>query len=185
MSNINSKKLTLEQITKKYLSNGADDGRFGRSFEVEFRKKLTGAVERVHPLGVADVLVKSGVTIECKTGCGWLVNAEFETAEDAMKYFENSYKPMIKASHVAYLPKWTGSNTEDAIILTQRKFLKILEAHNLIRSKKSTQGLYGISIQSYIPTPTFKASQAVYDNIVESLKTKGETIEEFANRVLA
>lgn len=174
--------LTKEGIITKYISNTADDGRFGRSFEVDFREILTGAVERCHPLGVADVAVKRGVTVETKTGCGWLVNPEFDNAEDAWNYFENAYKPMIKASHVAYLPKWNGENTRDAIILTQAKFLNILEKNKLVRAK-SNKGYFGIAIQSYIPTPTFKASVSRYESFLNDLADNGEIIEEFAERM--
>ena len=174
--------LTKEGIITKYISNTADDGRFGRSFEVDFREILTGAIERCHPLGVADVSVKRGVTVETKTGCGWLVNPTFDTPEEAWHFFENTYKPMLKASHVAYLPKWTGENTRDCIILTQKKFLAVLERNKLIRAK-GNKGYFGICIQSYIPTPTFKASVSRYESFLEDLSNTGEIIEEFAERM--
>ena len=171
-----------EEIIANYVKNTSDDGRFGRSFEVDFREILTGVSHRMHPLGIADITVKRGVTVECKSGCGWLVSPEFDSAEEAMEYFVNSYKPMLKASHVAYLPKWTGDNTRDAIVLTQRKFLEILSRHNLIRTK-GKKGSYGVAIQSYIPTPTFRASQKRYDAFLEDLADNGEIVEEFAERI--
>jgi hypothetical protein len=173
---------TGKDIVNRYLSNHADDGRFGRSFEVMFRKQATNIAHRVHPMTVADVVI-GRMSIECKTGCGWLVNPEFDTKDDAIEYFESTKYPMMHASFVAYLPKWDGTNEMDALILPQRRFLKCLAKNNLVRAKAGSNGLWGISIQSYIPTPTFKASKERYESFMNDLFDNGEYLDSFIERL--
>ena len=168
--------------------NRNDFGRDGRNYELMVRYAL-GMVadlssEKMHGHGKADVNVKHGVTLECKTGCGWLVSPVFDTPYEAQAVLDSGEFKMLKAMFVAYLPQYNGSNLADTRVLTQKKFLAILAKHGKLRIKKSSaNGKWGITIQSYIPTPTFKASQAVYASILHDLDTEGETLEQFANRM--
>lgn len=163
-------------------TNERDDGKNGRNFEVEFRLLLTGEEGASNPQGVADILVKRGVVLECKTGCGWIVYPTYRTKEEAEALIESGFK-MKKAMFVAYLPKFDGTNAADALVLTQAKFLAVFGKYRKLRVKKSSDGLWGIAIQSYIPTPTFKASAKVYESILADLFDNGEYYDTFAERM--
>lgn len=160
--------------------NERDHGRKGRNMEEDGRLLFKQVDERCHPLGVADMVVKRGVTVEFKTGCGWLVSPIYDSKEEVEEMLDD-FK-MVKAMYVCYLPEYDGTNIYDAIVITQKKFLTVFRNHGKIRVKKGSNGLWGIAIQSYIPTPTFKASVKTYEAILQDLADNGMIIEEFAEK---
>lgn len=170
--------------------NAKDVGRQGRNFEVTMRFVLglleeeSLETEKMHGQGKADCIVKKGVTLECKSGCGWLVSPIYDTPYQAQKALDNGDIKMLRAMFVAYIPCYDGTNLHETRILTQKAFINIFSRFGKLRIKKSSaNGKYGITIQSYIPTPTFKASQAVYQGILQALDEEGMTIEQFANKM--
>lgn len=161
-------------------TNTADTGRFGRNFEVDMRAYLKGIIEKCHHMDESDISVKRGVTLECKTGCGWLVSPwtpDFMEVEDVIA---EGFK-MRRATYIAYLPKYDGTNLADARFFTQAQFLGIFADNKKVRAKRSSDGLYGIAIQSYIPSEKFKCSKAVYAEILNRLD-QGLTAEEFVEK---
>ena len=133
-------------------TNTADCGRFGRNFEVDLRAYLKGIFERCHPMGTTDITVKRGVTLECKTGCGWLVNPWTTDICEADDILANGFK-MKRATYIAYLPQYTeNTDISEVRFLTQAQFLAIFSDAGKVRVKRSSKGLYGLAIQSYIPT---------------------------------
>lgn len=174
---IDAKKLA--QLMTKYLSNQNYSGRKGSAQEVMLRAFLTGEVAPMSRAGLSDIVFKRGVTIDSKTGAGFLVNPMFDTKEDAWAFFEQAYMPMEKAMFVAYSPKFIG--TLDTVrILTQKKFLSILSQFNLIRVKPS-RGLWGIAIQNWLPTKSFKPSLKKVEAVKAALES-GMTAAEFKAR---
>ena len=167
--------------------NTNDPGRLGRNYECTVRFVLglldteSTETEKMHGQGKADCIVKKGVTLECKSGCGWLVSPIYDTPYQAQKALDNGDIKMLRAMFVAYIPCYDGTNLHETRIMTQKAFINIFSRFGKLRIKKSSaNGKYGITIQSYIPTPTFKASQAVYQGILQALDEEGMTIEQFA-----
>lgn len=174
---------SVEEIINEIREHKPNDGTQGRIFEVKFRNFLLGEIERVHPQGVADAVIKSGVTLEIGQGSKSLTSAVFANAEEALEYWNNSYKPMRKASHVAYSP--TG-NTEDKFadtrIYSQAQFIAVLEECGLVRAKKNSRdGLYKIAIQTF----KFKNSDKKEKQFKEALQARGETPLQFIERMYA
>ena len=174
---IDAKKLA--ELTYKYLSNKGYSGARGSVLEIMLRAFLTGKVAAMSRAGLCDIAFKRGVTIEAKSGAGYLVNPTFDSKEDALAFFEEAYQPMSKAMFVAYCPKFTGT-LEDVRIHTQKTFLGILNQYNLIRPKKS-RGLWGIAIQNWIPTKSFKPSLKKVEAVKAALDS-GMTVAEFKAR---
>lgn len=162
-------------------TNTHDAGMNGRNFEVDLRAYLKSVIERVHPMHTADVIVKRGVTLECKTGCGWLVSPFTPDIMEADALLAEGFK-MRRATYVAYLPQYTeNTDISEVRFFTQAQFLAIFNDNKKVRVKRSSAGLYGLAIQSYIPTEKFKCSKAVYHNILERLEN-GLTAEEFVEK---
>jgi hypothetical protein len=89
---------------------------------------------------------------------------------------------MRRATYVAYVPQYDENTClEDVRFLTQAQFLAIFADAGKVRVKRGSNGQYGIAIQSYIPTPTFKASKAKYQAILDRLND-GLTAEEFIEK---
>ena len=174
---IDAKKLAA--LMHRYLSNQNYSGRKGSALEVMLRAFLTGKVAAMSRAGLCDIAFKRGVTIEAKTGAGYLVNPVFDSKEDAMAFFTEAYAPMTKAMFIAYCPKFTGT-LDDVRILTQKTFLGILSQYNLIRTRKS-RGLWGIAIQNWIPTKNFKPSLKKVEAVKAALDS-GMTVAEFKAR---
>lgn len=162
-------------------TNTADTGRFGRNFEVDLRAYLKSVIERCHPMHTTDVTVKRGVTLECKTGCGWLVSPFTADVTEADALLEDGFK-MRRATYVAYLPQYSeDTDISEVRFFTQAQFIGIFADHKKVRVKRGSNGLYGIALQSYIPTEKFKCSKAVYQSILSRLDD-GLTAEEFAEK---
>lgn len=165
----------------KTYTNTHDNGKDGRNFEVVLRYALTGKEEACHGLGKTDITIGvKGVTIEAKSGAGWLVYPCYESKEEAEALIEEGFK-MSRATYVAYVPTFTGDPYE-AIVLTQAAFLAVFSKHKKIRAKKSSSGLWGVALQSYVPTEKFKASVKTYEAILADLADNGMILEEFAEK---
>ena len=164
-------------------NNKNDNGRNGRNFEVLFRELINGKIEAVHGQGKSDIAVKSGVTIECKTGAGMLTAPIYATKEEATEALESGAFRMTKAKFVAYLPTFDGTNEADAFILTQANFIKVFRDNGKLRVKQASSGGWAITIQNYIPTPTFKASVKTYEKILADLFDNGEFYDIFLERM--
>lgn len=133
-----------------------DDGAGGRGFETAFKHSLADRLGFASVAGFTDFIVKRGVAVELKTGGGWLTPYNFPTKEEALQYFESKTYPMEKATHVAYLSRFTGTNELDAGIFSQPAFLKLLKKLKLTRVKahgKKGSYTYGIAIQSFSHNP--------------------------------
>jgi hypothetical protein len=163
-------------------TNEKDNGRNGRNFEVDFRLLITEKAEACHRQGVADIVVKMGVTLECKTAQPQLTAPIYNSKEEAENAIANGFK-MSKAMFVAYLPTYNGNNAEEAIIVSQKTFIEIFRKHGKLRAKRHSNGKWCIAIQQYIPTPTFKASQKTYDAIITDLFNNGEYYDTFMERM--
>lgn len=162
-------------------TNKADDGRFGRNFEVDLRAYLKGIFERCHHMDATDISVKRGVTLEVKSGCGWLVSPFTDDICEADGLLENGFK-MKRATYVAYLPQYNeDTDISEVRFFTQAQFLQIFADFNKVRVKRSSAGLYGLAIQTYIPTEKFRASKKVYAEILSRLDM-GMTAEEFVDK---
>lgn len=162
-------------------TNTADDGRFGRNFEVDLRAYLKGIFERCHHMDVTDISVKRGVTLEVKSGCGWLVSPFTADITEADDLLANGFK-MKRATYVAYLPQYNeDTDISEVRFFTQAQFLQIFADFNKVRVKRSSAGLYGLAIQTYIPTEKFRASKKVYAEILARLDM-GMTAEEFVDK---
>lgn len=176
--------LTLEKIRLEYPTTDDPMGNPPRQVEVFLRYRLTGKVERVHPLGVADVVVKKGVTLEVKTGHGWLIEPSFESLEDLEAFLDERKNPMIKASHIAYLPHRAtdGADCEDCLFFTAGQLLSILGDFGKLTLKES-RGFWGIAMRPWITEGyAQKSSPKVEAQIRERLNDTGLILEEFAEK---
>lgn len=173
---------TLEEVMSRYNPSG-DFGACGKQFEVLFRATLTDRVERVHPAGYADCVVKRGVVVECKTGAGTLGDFGWDTKEEAELAMENM-DFLHKCSHVAYLPKFNGYNLEDTIIVPRKRFIRILLKYNLVRVRCGSNGKWYVTIQNYLPTEKFKSSRERVGCLIEDLQDNGYYLDIFAKRML-
>lgn len=173
---------TMDNIGTLY-SKSISTGRNGDNTENCVQWSVNGTLSRRRPEGCTDVVVKAGVTLEVKTGCGWLVNPWTDSKDEAQEAIDNGLK-MRRAAFVAYLPRYEGPESlYEMTVNTQRNFLEILARYNLIRVKKGSNGLYGVAIQSYIPSPSFKASVTRYNAVLDGLSAAGETLDDFIRRV--
>lgn len=162
-------------------TNTADDGRNGRNFEVDLRAYLKGIFERCHHMDVTDISVKRGVTLEVKSGCGWLVSPFTADICEADDLLADGFK-MKRATYIAYLPQYSeNTDISEVRFFTQAQFLRIFTDFNKVRVKRSSTGLYGLAIQTYIPTEKFRASKKVYAEILARLD-EGMTAEEFVDK---
>lgn len=171
-------------------TNTKDTGMNGRNFEVDLRAYLYSVIGRMavdsdnrfHHMDLADLILKRGVTLEAKTGCGWLVSPFTADIREADALLANGFK-MKKATYVAYLPQYNeNTDISEVRFFTQAQFLRIFSDNGKVRVKRSSDKRYGLAIQTYIPTPTFRASKKVYANILAELDG-GMTAEEFFERI--
>ncbi len=140
----------------KQLKSG-NDGAGGRGFETAFKHSLADTLGFANVAGFTDFVVKRGVAVELKTGGGWLTPYNFATKEQALEYFNSTSYPMKKATHVAYLSRFTGSNELDAGIFSQPAFIALLKELKLIRVKahgRKGSYTYGVAIQSFTHNPS-------------------------------
>ena len=176
--------LTLEEICKIYAEELDPMGNPARQVECFLRYRLTGKVEYVHPQGVADVVIKSGVTLEVKTGHGWAIEPNFRTLEDLEDFLDERKNPMIKASHVAYLSHRavSGTDCDDCLFFTAGQFLAILGKYGKLVAKES-RGMWGIAMKPWITEGyAQKSSPKVEAQIREDLEEIGLILEEFAEK---
>lgn len=171
----------VNEIINYYGTIDNHDGVKGSQFEVMLRDALKGIADYQAPQGVADIVYKQGVTIECKTGAGRLINTGYETPEKALAAFWGDFKksgrPMKKASHVAYIPNFTG-NIDDVYILYQPYFIRLLRVLELIRTKQYDDG-HKVTIQNYLPTKNFNPSIERIAVMKMGLENLGKSLPEF------
>lgn len=175
------KEENLEDILNRYLNNIHGYG--GISGEIIGRKTLTDKIERLHPAGYGDCIIKRGVSVEFKTGAGELEPFGFDTKEEAEEAMEND-DFLRGCTHVAYLAKFDGTNVEDFIVLSRKRFIKVLKAYNLVRVKKASNGKWKVTIQNYLPTPNFHPSLKRAACFFEALEENGYYLDIFAERMV-
>lgn len=163
-------------------TNTKDTGMNGRNFEVDLRAHLMHIYELFcHHMDKTDISVKRGVALEVKSGCGWLVSPFTSDIMEADALLQDGFK-MKRATYVAYIPQYTeNTDISEVRFFTQAQFLRIFSDFGKVRVKRSSAGLYGLAIQTYIPTPTFRASKKVYQAILDRLD-EGLTAEEFVEK---
>lgn len=176
--------LTLEGIRAEYPAEADPMGNPPRQVECFLRYRLTGKVERVHPLGVADVVVKKGITLEVKTGHGWLIEPSFESLEDLENFLDERKNPLIKASHIAYLPHRAqdGTDCDDCLFFTAGQLLTILGSFGKLTLKES-RGFWGIAMKPWITEGYAQKSSVEKENQIRAkLEDQGLILEEFAEK---
>lgn len=174
---------SLEKIIERYITNPNpnDKGAMGKAYDSLGRYAFTQKLEYCHHAGMYDCLVKSGVVIEWKNGCGSLDGFGYDTKEEAeLAMIERRYLP--NCTHIAYIPKFNGENMDETIITPRLRFIKILEQFKLVRVRRETDGKWRVAIQSYIPSPTFKASPERMAAFIEALEENGLYIDLFAEK---
>lgn len=173
---------TIEKVLARYNPEG-DFGAMGKRAEVIARHLVTGKIERLHPAGVSDCTVKSGVSVEIKTGAGELSTFGYDTKEEALEAMEEG-RFLEHHTHVAYLAKFNGSNAEDFLVLPRRRFINLLNKYNLVRVKRGSDGKWRVTIQNYLPTPTFHASKARAALFLKELEENGLYLDCFCEKML-
>lgn len=174
------------ELIEYYVSKNDFDGKDGAIAEVAIRERLTGKIAKMSPNKITDIVVKSGVTVEVKTGQGWIIPPQFESENEAWAFYHGKatrYK-MARASHVVYIPVVTKESIMKAKVIKQADFMRLLESLNLVRVKKS-RGLYGIAIQQYLPTEKFKPSKERVAVMRVMLEVLGESQADFVARMKA
>lgn len=177
---------TLADIINEYPIENDPLANAARQVECFVRYRLTGAVERVHPLGVADCVVKRGVTLEVKTGHGWFIEPNFATQEQLLAYLDERSNPMIKASHIAYLPHraTNGYNCNSCLFFTARQFMDIMGGQFGKLVAKENRGMWGVAIKPWITEGyAQKSSERNEKAIREMLQKSGLDIKKFAERM--
>ena len=173
---------TIDEMIAYYMKNENNCGAQGGEYQTMLRDALRGAVDGAASHDAAALIYKRGVTIEGKSGTGRLTETPYPTAAEALEAFYQAYnkpngKPISKASHIAYLPRFSG-RLDNVYILTQQDFLKLLDCQDLIGAKRYPDG-YKIIIQDYLPTVNYTPSKERAAVIEMGLKWLGKTISEF------
>lgn len=156
-----------------------------RRFECLSNYLWTGKLERAKPLGAADIVVKRGVTLECKSGHGWLIEPRFCSREELDSWIEERSNPMVRASHVMYLPtRALGVFNEvyDARILTAKAFWNIFQSFGKTCPKEN-RGYWGVAMKPWLRREdgyTVSNSKKTYDLIHAQIEAEGVTVWEFA-----
>ena len=172
---------TLEDVRKEYTDNC---GGGARQVECFGRYRLTGIIERVHPLGVADVTIKGGMTLEVKTGHGWLIEPMFETLEELNAYLDERRNILLRASHIAYLPHRAtcGEDFDDCLFFPAMQLVKILGQFGKLACKQDRER-WGVVIKPWITEGYAQKSSAKNEaEIREALEDAGLILEEFADK---
>ena len=150
----------LAKLVNQYLSNPKDDGAKGRAAEVIIRTILNDTVERVHPLGVADISKKCKGSTEAKTGCGWLVSPCFTSKEEALEEISSGV-PNFHCRYIGYIPKvyiqqgmtaeqFIGVIRASARVYTRKEFINCVAQAGLFVAKESSRkGVWGVAIQQF------------------------------------
>lgn len=179
---------SIEEMLAYYFRNPADTGSKGKAFESLVRNELRNELSMCRPAGKTDIVVKRGIALESKTGCGWIVSPilsegiGYATQADAQAAIDSMNFHVCRATHFVYSCDGT---LENARVFSQKQFLSIWAEHGKLRTKyHRDSGLWGITIQTWIPTETWKGSKKVYASILSSL-SEGLTLAEYAERYLS
>lgn len=170
---------SLDDVRAEYID---PKGGAPRQVECFGRYRLTGVIERVHPLGVADVTLKSGMTLEVKTGHGWLIEPMFETMESLNAYLDERRNILLRASHIAYLPHRAraGEDFDDCLFFTAMQLVKILGQFDKLACKQD-RDRWGVAIKPWITEGYAQKSSAKNEALIrEALEDAGLILEEFA-----
>ena len=173
-----------------YYNNRRNNGKNGIIFEIAMREyifdKIKGErkkVDGVHALGRSDISYNKKA-IECKTRCGWIVNPIYTDRESAENALQHIYT-LCNFNYIIYEPAPYFENAEEArkslgevYIYNKRDFINILLEAGLLRVKKSSAGLYGISIQSY---ENSRKKLNLYFNLLYN-SGRGQTVNSFLRR---
>lgn len=149
----------LVKLVNQYLGNKKDPGAKGRAAEVIMRTILNDKVERVHPLGVADISKKCKGSVESKTGCGWLVDPCYMTKQEALEEIAAGV-PGFQCRYMGYIPNVyidEGMSAEqfiDAVraqarVYTRKEFVVCVAQAGLFVAKASSRGIWGVAIQQF------------------------------------
>ena len=177
----------LVELVSLYLNNTRDSGSIGRTTEVIVRAILNATAERVHPLGVSDITRKSKGSIEVKTGCGWLTSPIFDSKAEALKEIEDFLPNFRRSRYVAYAPNvyiHSGMTVKEMIsvilscvrVYTHKEFLTVIQSAGLFVAKRSSMGLWGVSIQQF--RNSMRREALFYD----LLENNGMSLLEFAEK---
>ena len=175
---------TKEDICNTYTKEKDPLGNPARLVECFERFVMTGIWEYVHPMGEPDITVKAGMTVEVKTGHGWPIEPNFRTREDLEDFLDERRNPLIKASHIAYLPHRAsdGMDCYDCLFFTAGQFLKIMGKHGKLEVKEN-RGMWGVAMKPWITEGyAQKSSAKVEAQIREDLEAVGLILEEFAEK---
>lgn len=177
--------------TKLYTNNN-DNGKDGRNAEIALREAVAEAlgasilIKAIKSANKSDLKIKTAkgaiLSIECKTGCGWLTPPTFteDEAKELLSNLQALKKAIAHTRYIAYAP----TAQEDMLVMPKATFIDICANFGILRVKRHSSGNgYGVTIQSYIPTPTFRASKERYQAIVDALFDNGEYIDCFLDRV--
>lgn len=173
--------VTLDDVRKEYTDS---KGGGARQVECFGRYRTTGIIERVHPLGVADVTIKGGMTLEIKTGHGWLIEPMFETLESLNAYLDERRNILLRASHIAYLPHRAtkGEDFDDCLFFPAMQLVKILGEFDKLACKQD-RDRWGVAIKPWITEGYAQKSSAKQEaKIREALEDAGLILEEFAEK---
>lgn len=177
----------LVELVAYYLNNTRDSGSIGRTTEVIVRAILNATAERVHPLGVGDITRAHKGAVEVKTGCGWLTSPIFSSKVEALQEIEDFLPNFKRARYVAYAPAvyiHSGMTVAQMItvvlssvrVYTHKEFLSVISGAGLFVAKRSSMGLWGVSIQQ------FKNSMKREALFYELLESNGMSLQEFAEK---
>lgn len=175
---------TKEVIDDCYLPEKDPKGNPARLVECYGRRRIQGIWEYVHPMDKPDIVVKQGVTLEVKTGHGWLIEPSFKTQEALANYLDERRNPLIKASHIAYLPYRAvqGTDFDDCLFFTAGQLLTILGKREKLELKEC-RGYWGIAMKPWIACGYAQKSSAKGDaEIRAELNEVGLILEEFADK---
>ena len=172
----------VERMLNRY-NPTTDCGAMGKRADVLARKLVTGKLERCHPASIADCTVKRGVSVEIKTGAGELGGYGYDTKEEAQEAMEAG-NFLEHCTHVAYLAKYDGTNIDYMLVLPRKRFIKLLNKYNLVRIKHSSDGMWRVTIQNYLPTPNFHPSKERAALFLEELEINGLYLDCFCEKML-
>lgn len=172
-------------------TNAKNDGRKGINGEASLRYAIadyTGQeiiVKSRKGAGKADIKVrtasKATLTIEVKTGCGQLT-APIYTEKQVNDLLADTGALVKAIAHTKYIAYCYDPEQDDFFIMPKAKFIEIFSQAGILR-KKAYGDKWAITIQSYKPTPTFRASKATYNWIQEQLFDCGEYLDCFLDRL--
>lgn len=176
-------------IVKDYVSNSANDGRFGNAFETITNCVYNGIAIHRKPANMVDVKVlaqygntKRTLSIETKINAG-MFNKHFDNKADAIQFVENP-ENLVKLIGTKYFQynydfKHVGDYESKTRIMTTKAFVALLYKYRLVRVKPQTGKGFTVAIQNFMPTPKFTGLARGYNDFVNEFLASGVTVEQF------